>query len=139
MAHGNAGKGRVAGSRNKRTLAILDLMEEGETPCAFALRIMRDESQDADLRLHAAKLAAPYIHARPQPEPRVVELALPEDISSAAGLMAAHETILRAIASGELSLEDARDLSGVLETQRRLVETVELEQRLAKLEGLQTR
>lgn len=116
MAAGNAGKGRVAGSRNKRTEALLELAEGGETPCAFALRIMRDQEQPSDVRMGAAKLAAPYIHPGPQPEVRVVAFDLHEDIRASQGLLAVHEALLRGTATGNIALEDARDISAMLET-----------------------
>jgi hypothetical protein len=128
-------KGRLPGSRNKRTVALLELAEDGETPCAFALRIMRDQEKPADLRMHAARLAAPYIHPKPQPEPRYVELDLPEKLDDAEALKAFHATLLHSIASGETSLEEGRELSAILETHRRLVETVDLEKRIANLEA----
>lgn len=132
---GNAGKGREAGSRNKRTVALMALAEEGETPGAFALRIMRDETKTDDLRMHAARLAAPLVHPKPQPEPRYVTLDLPEEFGDAESLKSVHATLLRSIASGETSLEEARELSAILETHRKLVETVELETRIRKLEA----
>lgn len=131
--------GRVPGTRNRRTEALLALSEEGETPCAFALRIMRDDGQPADLRMQAAKLAAPYIHPRPQPEPRLVAFDLPEHIGGADGLLAIHEALLRATAKGNVALEDAKDISSMLETHRRLVETVDLEQRITRLENEQAK
>lgn len=136
-AHGNAGKGRETGSRNKRTLALLSLAEAGETPCAFALRVMRDETQPQDIRLHAARLAAPYIHPKPQPEARVIHFDLPDELSGTESLLAAHEELLRATSSGQLALEDAKELSSILETHRRLTETVDLEQRIQRLEERQ--
>lgn len=76
---------RVTGSRNRRTHAPLALAEQGETPCGFALRVMRDETQPPELRMHAAKLAAPHVHPRPQPKPRLVEaLELEERIAALA-------------------------------------------------------
>ena len=126
--------GRVPGSRNKRTMALLALAEDGETPCAFALRIMRDDSLAADLRMHAARLAAPFIHPKPQPEPRYVTLELPDEFGDAESLKKIHVTLLQSIATGETSLEEAKELSAILETHRRLVETVDLEERIARLE-----
>ena len=133
-AAGNAGNGRQAGSRNKRTLALMTLAEAGETPCAFALRVMRDEQQPADVRMHAARIAAPYIHPRPQPEPRYVSFELPEKLGDTESLLEVHVTLLRSTASGELSLDEARELSAIFETHRRLVETVDLEKRIKALE-----
>lgn len=131
--------GRIPGTRNKRTEALMALAQDGETPCAFALRLMRDEEQPSDIRMHAAKIAAPYVHPKPQPEPRIVAFDLPDKIGGADGLLNVHEALLRATASGDIALEDARDISSMLETHRRLVETIELEQRIARLEAEQTK
>lgn len=114
---------------------MIELAEAGETPVAFGLRIMRDETLPPELRMHAAKLAAPYIHPKPQPEPRIVAFALPEQFDGTQALMNTHAAVMRATAEGDLALEDARDISAMLETHRRLVETVDLEQRLAALEA----
>ena len=136
---GNAGKGREAGSRNKRTVALLELAEAGETPCAFALRVMRDDSFGPLMQLSAAKMAAPYIHPKPQPASRIVAFELPEQFTGTDSLLQVHENLLRATSTGDLALEDARDISAMLETHRRLVETVDLEQRIIRLEEEKTR
>lgn len=132
MTAGTRG-GRAPGQRNRRTLALMELAAEGETPCAYALRVMRDNDQPPEMRMHAAKLAAPFIHPRPQPEPRIVSFAVPEQLQTG-DLLSVHETLIQAVAAGELAIEDARDLSAVLETHRRLIETVSLEERIAHLE-----
>jgi hypothetical protein len=135
MTAGTRG-GRAPGQRNKRTQALLDLVEEGESPCGFALRIMRDDATPIELKVQAAKLAAPYVHPRPQPEPRLVSFTVPEQIQSG-DLVVVHETLIRATAAGEIAIEDARDISQMLETHRRLVETVALEERIIALEKAQ--
>ena len=135
---GNAGKGREAGSRNKRTVVLMALAEEGETPGAFALRVMRDETKTDELRMHAARLAAPLVHPKPQPEPRYVTFDLPDEIKDAESLVAAHATLLRSVASGDLSLEDARELSAILDNYRRGLELSDIETRLKALEGKRT-
>ncbi len=134
---GNAGKGRRPGSRNRLTLATMELMEEGETPCAFALRIMRDNTKSDDFRLQAARIAAPYLHPRPQIEPRLVTFDLPEQIQTSADLMAAHAALLRGIAAGELSLDEAKEISAILDAHRKVIETAGLEERISKLEQSQ--
>ena len=131
--------GRSPGTRNRRTLELLTIAEAGETPCAYALRVMRDEQQPPDLRMHAAKLAAPFIHPKLQPEPRLVEFDLPDAIDGSAGLLGTHEALVRATARGTIALDDAKDISAMLETHRRLVETVDLEQRIARLEAEQAK
>lgn len=126
--------GRAPGQRNKRTEALMALAQDGETPCGYALRIMRDEEQSPEIRMHAARLAAPFVHPKPQPEPRIVAFDMPEEFDGAASLLAVHASLLRATAAGELALEDAKDISAMLESHRRLVETVELEERITALE-----
>ncbi|HUQ36668.1 MAG TPA: hypothetical protein VM144_09870 [Aestuariivirga sp.] len=137
-AVGNAGKGREAGSRNKRTVALMALAEDGETPGAFALRVMRDETKTDELRMHAARLAAPLVHPKPQPEPRYVTFVLPDEIKDVESLVATHATLLRSVASGDLSLEDARELSAILDNYRRGLELSDIEARLKALEGKRT-
>ena len=131
---GNTSKGRVPGARNKRTVALMALAEDGETPGAFALRVMRDETKTDELRMHAARLAAPLVHPKPQPEARYITLELPDEFGDAESLKNVHAALLRSIASGETSLEEAKELSAILEAHRRLVETVDLEERIARLE-----
>jgi len=122
---------------NKRTAALMALADEGESPCAFALRVMRDENQDVDVRIQAARIAAPLLHAKPQPQPRHVTFVLPESIEGGGGLLSVHAGVLRAVADGGLSLEEARELSAILETHRRMIETETLENRIAELERKQ--
>lgn len=131
---GNAGKGRRQGSRNKRTEQTLALADVGESPLALMVRVSRDKNQDLPMRLNAARWAAPFLHPKPYPEQPVVSFRLPETITTATGLTEAHAEILKAVADGELAVTLARDLSAILETQRRLVETADLEARVAKLE-----
>ena len=129
-----AGPGRPKGSPNKRTLALMEHLETGETPCAFGLRIMRDEDQPLDLRLQAAKLVAPYLHPKPLPETRKVSFALPETLDSPASLLALHRNLLRAVAQGNVSLEEAQDISSFVETHRKLIESLDFECRIKGLE-----
>lgn len=65
------GAGRPKGARNKRTRALSEataeasiLAQDGESPLAFLLQVMRDETKEPMVRLDAAKAAAPYQHAR---------------------------------------------------------------------------
>lgn len=126
--------GRMPGTRNKRTLGTLELIGDGESPCSFAIKLMRNEEQALNVRLEAARIAAPYIHPRPQPQGRTVSFELPEDVGSSAALAQIHASILRAVATSELSVDEAKDISAIIETHRRTIESVELEIRIARLE-----
>src|SRR5215208_2463977 len=130
----NTGKGRPLGSRNKLTLQTLALVEDGNTPVAFALGILNDETKAQELRLTAARIAAPYLHSKPQPEGRIIRFELPEEIGTAAALTKIHADILRAVASGEISLDEGRDVAMLIESHRRTIETAELDDRISKLE-----
>ena len=56
--------GRKKGTRNKRTLAQIALAEGDETPLAYLLAVMRDETADIERRMECAIAAAPYTHAK---------------------------------------------------------------------------
>ena len=62
------GAGRPRGSKNRRTLLLEEgarvAAEGGLTPLEHLLTVMRDESQPTQVRLDAAKAAAPYCHPR---------------------------------------------------------------------------
>lgn len=67
MARGGAraGAGRPKGQPNRRTADVIAAIEaSGLTPLDYMLSIMRDEMQDVDTRMDAAKSAAPYVHAK---------------------------------------------------------------------------
>lgn len=60
-----AGAGRRAGSPNKASAAKAAAVEaSGLTPLDYMLEVMRDEDEPADVRLDAAKSAAPYVHPK---------------------------------------------------------------------------
>ena len=132
----NAGKGRQKGSRNKITEATLAMARSGESPLGLMLRVSNDEEANMALRLNAARWAAPYVHPKPYPEMPRAKFSLPEAISSVEGLLEANVGILRAVSTGELAPALARDLSAIVETHRRLMESTDLELRLSKLERM---
>ena len=69
---GNAGKGRPKGARNKRNkgLEVLaQVAQEGETPLAFGLRVMRDAEQPLDVR------SSPLAWQRPMSMPSLAHRA----------------------------------------------------------------
>ena len=69
----------------------------------------------------------------------MVAFDLPEKVDGAEGLLPVHESVLRATAIGSIVPEDAKDISSMLETHRRLVDRVDLEQRIARLEAEQVK
>lgn len=70
MARGGnrPGAGRPAGASNRRTIEQVEAIESsGLTPLDYMLNVLRDEQQAADVRMEAAKSAAPYCHAKRAP------------------------------------------------------------------------
>jgi hypothetical protein len=59
------GAGRPKGVPNKRTsVQAQAAAATGITPLAFLLKVMRDSNKALDMRIDAAKAAAPYMHSR---------------------------------------------------------------------------
>lgn len=65
MAKGVKTGGRKKGTPNKATAAkAAELAASGELPLDFMLNVMRDPAKDFEVRLDAAKSAAPYVHPK---------------------------------------------------------------------------
>lgn len=65
MAKGAKTGGRKKGTPNKATAAkAAELAASGELPLDFMLGVMRDPAKDFEVRLDAAKSAAPYVHPK---------------------------------------------------------------------------
>lgn len=57
--------GRKKGTPNRATAAkAAAIAKTGITPLDYMLSVMRDGSQPSDMRLNAAKFAAPYVHPK---------------------------------------------------------------------------
>ena len=68
--------GRPKGSRNQATIKWIEAAREGRiTPVEYMLEVMRDETNDLEVRMDAAKAAAPYIH------PRLLAAAVNADVN----------------------------------------------------------
>lgn len=127
------GAGRPAGTLNRRSVEILAAVADGLSPIEFMLNIMRDEAADADSRAWAAEKAAPYFHPKPAPMPRLVTLDLPKT-DTAEGVRSALARIVEATAAGQIAPAEAQSLVAVIEAQRRAIEAVDHEERIAAIE-----
>ena len=115
--------GRPAGARNRATLAAMALLEgeaEALTRRCVELALAGDTTA---LRLCLERLL---------PRGRAVRLQLP--LRTLADLDAATETVSEALAEGIIVLDEVATLTGLIDSRRRLLETTELERRLAVLE-----
>ncbi|WP_153109945.1 DUF5681 domain-containing protein [Propionivibrio limicola] len=119
-------KGKPAGTRNKATTMLLTLMENGAKEITEAVIEAAKAGDLSAARLVLDRLCPP---ARERP----ISLELPET-STIAGISAAQQAIFKAVADGQLLLGEATTLSGLIEAQRKALETIELETRIAALE-----
>jgi hypothetical protein len=119
--------GRPTGARSKAMLA-LDALAEGEV--SEVVRAMLAKAKEGDTSAAALLFARTWPARKGRPTP----LPLPI-VQSAADVTAARAVVIEALADGTLSAEEAQSVSGVLEDQRRAIETESLERRIAALES----
>lgn len=120
--------GRPRGARHKTTLAVLALMEgEAETITRTCIEAAKGGN------LMAARLVLDKVI--PTAKERAIELPDLPDTCSALGVSEAQQRVLEAVANGSITPGEASTLSSVLEARRRALETLELETRIAALEG----
>jgi len=107
----------------------------------IAERLLEDEARDVvqtviDSAKNGDMVAARLVLERTVPvrKGRPVRFDLPP-VESATGVMTALSAVLAAVAAGDLTTEEGQAIGALLESHRRAIETVEIEQRLAALEG----
>jgi hypothetical protein len=69
----------------------------------------------------------------PAMKSRAVQLPLPA-VETAGDVLRAQAATIRTMAAGKITPDEAATIAGVLEAKRRAIETVQLEERVAKLE-----
>ena len=125
FATGNAG--RPKGARNKKTIAIISLLEgQSEALTQTAIKKALDGDSIA-LRLCMERIA-------PAPKDQPVSFRLPKmhsalDASQAAG------SVLTAVSEGELTPIEAARVMGLIDSYRRTLELTDIEHRLQALEN----
>ena len=130
FAPGNAlGRGRLKGSRNKKTLRFREMLEEHGEALMKKCMVEALRGDRHSMRLCIERLLAPRREGS-------VRLSFPR-VQNLASVNAASERLMRAITSGEITPADGQMIAGVLEHRRRVIETLELESRLQALEQSQ--
>ncbi|NNM55852.1 DUF5681 domain-containing protein [Acidocella sp.] len=119
--------GKPRGSRHRVTMLAEKLMSDD---AEAIVKAVLDAAQKGDMS--AARLVLDRI--APARKGSVVMLDLPP-VSDAAGVTQALAAVVQAMAAGEIAPDEAQAVSAVLEGQRRAIETVELERRIAELEN----
>jgi len=124
---GPGNPGRPIGSRHKTTLAVESLLggeAERLTRKVIELALAGDTTA---LRLCMDRIA-------PVPKSRPVKFDIPM-VRAAADLPPALTALMQAAGSGNLTPDEAASVAGLLELQRRAIETAEIEARLSALEA----
>jgi hypothetical protein len=119
--------GRPPGSRHRALVALDAIGAEG---AAAVLRAVVKAARGGDMRAAEILLRRLWPERRGRP----LRLDLPP-VRSAADLPAALGALAGAVAAGEATPEEAQALAGLLEAQRRAIETAELAERVAALEA----
>ena len=132
MAKGTKTGGRKAGVPNKATSEIRALAREHGPDALKELARLANEAQSEQARISACNALIDRGYGRSQAS-QLIEIELP-DISKIDGITSALSAIVRATATGQITPSEAQALSSVIETQRKAIETVELEERIEQLE-----
>ena len=120
------GPGRPEGSRNKVTVALDKIAgDAGEA----ILKKMVEAAAGGDMRAAELVLARLWPVRRGRP----VSLPLPK-IESAADITRALSAVVDAVGAGDITPDEGAQVSAILETRRKAIETVELEARIVALE-----
>jgi hypothetical protein len=117
--------GKPKGTRHRATQAV-ELLLAGQLEAITRKCIERAIEGDATaLRLCLDRLAPP---------PRERAVRVPLKASTAREIQAAMERISEAVGEGELTPAEGQRLAGMLDLQRRVLDSVELEERVRRLE-----
>jgi Family of unknown function (DUF5681) len=122
--------GRPRGSRNKATLALEALLEEGAEPLISKAMTMALAGDTAAMRLCLERIL-------PARRDRLIHLDLPP-IGNAKEISGALSTILTAIGEGQITPGEGETMANILATQTNVFMAEELESRLEKVEDLVT-
>ena len=129
------GSGRKAGTLNRRTAELAaDVLGSGKSPLQYLLEVMMDEGADQKRRDWAAEKASAFIHPRPAPIPREIQISLPR-MDTAADIPRVIAAVLEATSDGRVSPSEAQSLVSIVEAQRKAIETAELLKRIEDLEA----
>jgi hypothetical protein len=126
FAVGNALGGKTKGARHKATMAVETLLD-GQVDQLTQKAV--DTALGGDMT--AMRLCLERICPPRKDRPVLVDLPEMKDAENASQVMA---RILEAVAEGDITPDEARGLSAIVEVYRKTLETTELETRLQVLE-----
>lgn len=132
MALGEKTGGRQKGTLNRATAEVRELAGKHGPDAIEELARLAKEATNETARIAAIRELLKRAYGDSNSVP--IELALP-DTSTPKGVIDALAVIVAAVSRGEITPEAGRDLSAMIETQRRAIETHDIAERLAKLEA----
>jgi hypothetical protein len=119
--------GKPKGARHRLTLLAETLMED---EAREVVRAVLDKARGGDMI--AARLVLERI--APPRKGRPVAFDLPP-VATVTDVLAALDAVVLAVATGELTPDEAGSVAALLEMKRKAIETVEIERRIAALES----
>jgi hypothetical protein len=120
------GCGRPRGSRNKRGLQAQQLLE------SHAESVVRKALVEA-MKGDASLLRTLLSHILPRRRDAPVKTG-PLPVATVEELAQSSEAVFQRVASGQITLQEAHELSALIESRRRVIETRDLDVRLRALE-----
>ena len=122
--------GKPKGARHRITLMAERLMEDDAEAVVQSVITAAKNGDMVAARLVLERIAAPR-------KGRTVAFDLPP-VQSAQDMVPAVAAVVQAVAEGELTPGEGQEIAAVLETQRKAIETADLERRIAALEARNT-
>jgi hypothetical protein len=119
------GKGRPRGSRNKRTVFV-ELMEDNGEAMIKQCKVLAYKGDPTALRICMDRLIAPC--KAPNSRFRLPRVRTPADLTPAL------TAVSQAVARGLMSAQEGEAMARIIESQRRTMEAGEFEKRIRSLE-----
>ena len=119
--------GKAKGTRHRVTVLAEKLMED---EAAEVVKAVIAAAKTGDMT--AARLVLDRISPPRKGRPVVFDLP---SVETTADVLTALGAVVRAVADGTLTPDEAGSVAGLLEMKRKAIETVEIEARIAALEG----
>ena len=139
--------GRAKGTPNRVTQAARERIDDYGDPIGFLLDIMNGNPIEASSTKDGAEAASiiPTLDQRqsaantlarklvPDAKDKAITVTMPK-IKATEDIVRAIDTVLAAVASGQITPSEGQVLASIVENYRKAVETYELEQRITVLE-----
>jgi hypothetical protein len=109
-------------------------LAQSKAPRAFKRLVELMESKDQRVAMAASNAVLDRAYGKPSAEERTASFAM-RQVKTAADVVEAISDVLTATANGEVSFTEAKELTSIIEAQRKAIETTDLETRLKELEA----